>query len=120
MQMSVPHTAFRLPFHPPFRLPFHPPFHPPCQLLYVCFHVLLNLAEEPDIERKMTKRDIVGLLVGMLSRQNAELLVLVLLFLKKISVFKENLPAIKVTPPPQHHVFGSGHHVLNACPALDP
>ena len=33
------------------------------KLLYVCFHVLLNLAEEPDIERKMTKRDIVGLLV---------------------------------------------------------
>ena len=65
------------------------------KLLYVCFHVLLNLAEEPDIERKMTKRDIVGYLVGMLTRQNAELLVLVLLFLKKVSVFKENLPALR-------------------------
>jgi len=65
------------------------------KLLYVCFHVLLNLAEEPDIERKMTKRDIVGYLVSMLKRQNSELLVLVLLFLKKLSVFKENLPALK-------------------------
>ena len=40
------------------------------KLLYVCFHVLLNLAEEPDIERKMTKRDIIGYLSGMLTRSN--------------------------------------------------
>ena len=26
------------------------------KLLYVCFHVLLNLAEEPAIEKKMAKR----------------------------------------------------------------
>ena len=65
------------------------------KLLYVCFHVLLNLAEEPDIERKMTKRGIISYLTAILSRSNAELLVLVLLFLKKLSLFKENLPAFK-------------------------
>merc|ERR1719261_1070352 len=65
------------------------------KLLYVCFHVLLNLAEEPDIERKMAKRGIVPVLVGMLSRNNAELLVLVLLFLMKLAIFKENLPALR-------------------------
>ena len=26
------------------------------KLLYVCFHVLLNLAEDVEIERKMAKR----------------------------------------------------------------
>jgi len=65
------------------------------KLLYVCFHVLLNLAEEPDIERKMAKKGIVPVLVGMLNRNNAELLVLVLLFLMKLAIFKENLPALR-------------------------
>jgi len=70
------------------------------KLLYVCFHVLLNLAEEPDIERKMAKRNIVGLLTGMLGRkQNTELLVLSLLFLMKLAIFKENLPALRERPP---------------------
>ena len=43
------------------------------KLLYVCFHVLLNLAEEPAIEKKMAKRGIVRYLVAMLPRQNTEL-----------------------------------------------
>merc|ERR1719230_1147831 len=69
------------------------------KLLYVCFHVLLNLAEEPDIERKMAKKGIVPMLVGMLNRSNTELLVLVLLFLMKLAIFKENLPALREKDP---------------------
>ena len=65
------------------------------KLLYVCFHVLLNLAEEPAIERKMCKRGIVGYLASMLTRQNMELVVLVLIFLKKLAIFKENVPDLK-------------------------
>ena len=65
------------------------------KLLYVCFHVLLNLAEEPSIERKMCKRGIVGYLASMLTRQNMELVVLVLIFLKKLAIFKENVPDLK-------------------------
>ena len=69
------------------------------KLLYVCFHVLLNLAEEPEVERKMTKRGIVGLLTAMLGRkQNTELLVLSLLFLMKLAIFKENLPSLREKP----------------------
>eukprot|EP00294_Goniomonas_avonlea_P008312 CAMPEP_0114554636 /NCGR_PEP_ID=MMETSP0114-20121206/8318_1 /TAXON_ID=31324 /ORGANISM="Goniomonas sp, Strain m" /LENGTH=691 /DNA_ID=CAMNT_0001739701 /DNA_START=77 /DNA_END=2149 /DNA_ORIENTATION=+ len=60
------------------------------KLLYVCFHVLLNLAEDVHIEKKMKKRKIVTLLVSMLERKNSELLLLVLTFLKKLSIFKEN------------------------------
>ena len=37
------------------------------------FHVLLNLAEEPEIEKKMAKRGIVGYLCKMLARSNTEL-----------------------------------------------
>jgi hypothetical protein len=38
----------------------------------------------------MTKRDIVGMLTSMLSRNNVDLLMLSIMFLKKLSVFQEN------------------------------
>ena len=60
------------------------------KLLFVCFHVLLNLAEDVQVERKMVKRKIVQYLAAMLDRTNAELLVLVVTFLKKLSIFQEN------------------------------
>ncbi|KAJ2999415.1 Kinesin-associated protein 3 [Globomyces sp. JEL0801] len=60
------------------------------QLLFVSFHLLLNLAEDLNIEVKMIKRDIVKYLVDMLDRSTPELLILVLTFLKKLSVFQEN------------------------------
>ena len=65
------------------------------RLLYICFLVLLNLAEEPEIERKMSKRGIVATLTTMLQRNNPDLLTLVLLFLMKLAIFKENLPALR-------------------------
>lgn len=49
----------------------------------------------------MAKRGIVPILVGMLSRNNAELLVLVLLFLMKLAIFKENLPSLREKEPKQ-------------------
>eukprot|EP00164_Ancoracysta_twista_P002021 GFYU01002664.1.p1 GENE.GFYU01002664.1~~GFYU01002664.1.p1 ORF type:complete len:747 (-),score=301.65 GFYU01002664.1:27-2267(-) len=60
------------------------------KLLYVCFHVLLNLAEDLSVEKKMKKRNVVQYLVAMLDRRNTELLILVITFLKKLSIFKEN------------------------------
>ncbi|KAJ3266811.1 Kinesin-associated protein 3 [Chytriomyces hyalinus] len=60
------------------------------QLLFVCFHLLLNLAEDFSIEVKMVKRDIVRYLLTILDRETPELLVLTITFLKKLSVFKEN------------------------------
>ena len=57
--------------------------------------MLLNLAEEPEIEKKMAKRGIVGYLCKMLARSNTELLVLALIFLKKLAIFKENLPEMR-------------------------
>jgi hypothetical protein len=63
-------------------------------LLYVCIHLLLNLAEDLEIERKMCKRGIVGLLTPLLERDNAFLLLLVVNFLRKLSIFEENKDAM--------------------------
>ena len=60
------------------------------KLLYIAFNILLNLAEDYKIERKMVKRKIVSLLIRMLERNNVELLLTTLFCLKKMSIFAEN------------------------------
>mmetsp|Transcript_6170 Transcript_6170/g.13429 ORF Transcript_6170/g.13429 Transcript_6170/m.13429 type:complete len:806 (-) Transcript_6170:755-3172(-) len=60
------------------------------RLLYICFYMLLNLAEDVGVERKMKKKNIVVYLVKMLDRSNVELLILATTFLKKLSIYKEN------------------------------
>ncbi|KAK9870464.1 hypothetical protein WA026_008023 [Henosepilachna vigintioctopunctata] len=63
-------------------------------LLRICFYLLLNIAEDENIEEKMTKRNIVGLLIKALERQNEELLILVVTFLKKLSIMQCNKDAM--------------------------
>ncbi|XP_028283091.1 kinesin-associated protein 3-like [Parambassis ranga] len=60
------------------------------QLLRVSIYLLLNLAEDTRTELKMRNKNIVGLLVKVLERDDEELLVLVVSFLKKLSIFLEN------------------------------
>lgn len=66
------------------------------RLLFVCFYILLNLAEDTSIEVKMKKRKIVIHLCRMLKRKNKdrkfldELHLLIITFLKKLSIFTEN------------------------------
>ncbi|TMW57386.1 hypothetical protein Poli38472_003311 [Pythium oligandrum] len=64
------------------------------QLLYVCFSVLLNLAEDIHTERKMVKRKIVAFLGKMLDRVDPDLVILTIGFLKKLSIFEENKDAM--------------------------
>lgn len=59
-------------------------------LLRVAYYLLLNIAEDESVEEKMTKRNIVGLLVKALERDNNDLLVLVVTFLKKLSIMQCN------------------------------
>jgi len=59
-------------------------------LLRVGVYFLLNLAEDAKVEMKMKNKNIVQLLVKLLQRNNAELLILVVSFLKKLSIYKEN------------------------------
>ncbi|KAB7501870.1 Kinesin-associated protein 3 [Armadillidium nasatum] len=60
------------------------------QVLRVCTYLLLNIAEDVKVEEKMRRKNIVGLLVKMLERESNDLLLLVVSFLKKLSVYVEN------------------------------
>ncbi|MGH0172184.1 UNVERIFIED_CONTAM: hypothetical protein FKN15_062731 [Acipenser sinensis] len=60
------------------------------QLLRVALYLLLNLAEDTRTELKMRNKNIVHMLVKTLNRDNFELLILVVSFLKKLSIFMEN------------------------------
>ncbi|KAL4635070.1 kinesin-associated protein 3-like [Arapaima gigas] len=60
------------------------------QLLQVALYLLLNLSEDMHTELKMRNKNIVHMLVKTLDRENANLLVLVVSFLKKLSIFLEN------------------------------
>ena len=74
----------------------------------MAFHLLLNLAEDPTIEVKMLKRDIIKYLVALLDRKTPELLILVVTFLKKLSVFKENKDEMIKVCVSYHRSRGSG------------
>ncbi|XP_071153872.1 kinesin-associated protein 3-like [Mytilus edulis] len=60
------------------------------QLLRVAFYLLLNLSEDLAVEMKMKNKNVVKMLVKCLERDNFELLILVVSFLKKLSIFIEN------------------------------
>ncbi|XP_060518979.1 kinesin-associated protein 3 isoform X2 [Cylas formicarius] len=63
-------------------------------LLRVAYYLLLNIAEDETVEEKMSKRNIVGLLVKALDRDNDDLLILVVTFLKKLSIMQCNKDAM--------------------------
>lgn len=56
----------------------------------VAFYLLLNLAEDLKVELKMRNKAIIIQLIHALDRDNNDLLILVVSFLKKLSVFVEN------------------------------
>ena len=56
----------------------------------MAFYLLLNLAEDIKVEMKMVNKKVVSLLIQTLGRDNPELLILVVSFLKKLSIFIEN------------------------------
>lgn len=56
----------------------------------VLTYLLLNLAEDAKVEMKMKNKKIVPMLVQLLERDNVDLLILVVSFLKKLSIFVEN------------------------------
>lgn len=60
------------------------------QLIRVAFYLLLNIAENTTFEEKMCRKSIVRMLVKSLDRQSVELLVLVVTFLKKLSIIRDN------------------------------
>lgn len=60
------------------------------RFFFITFYLLLNISEDVSIEKKMRKRSVVTYLSSMLRRNNVELLILSVTFLKKLSIYKEN------------------------------
>ena len=56
----------------------------------MAYYLLLNLAEDLKVEMKMKNKAVIKMLVKSLDRDNFELLILVVSFLKKLSIFVEN------------------------------
>ena len=64
------------------------------RLLTKAFQILHRLAEDPKVEVKMVKKGIVNLLLKNMDRININLLLEVLLFLKKLSIIQINKDAM--------------------------
>jgi len=60
------------------------------RILRMAFTILMHLAEDPNVEKKMVKREIIPLLVKNLDRTNINLIVVLLLFIKKLSIYDVN------------------------------
>jgi hypothetical protein len=75
------------------------------RLLYLCFYLLLNLAEDINMERLLCQNNLVKYLCRMLERSNVELLILSVMFLKKLSIYRENKDRmVKVRTPSIHKI----------------
>jgi hypothetical protein len=65
------------------------------KMLFVAFCILLNLAEDVNVEKKMIKKELLQNLITMLDCTYNDLLILLVTFLKKCCIFEENKEAIK-------------------------
>ncbi|OAF69333.1 Kinesin-associated protein 3 [Intoshia linei] len=64
-------------------------------LFRVLFYLTINLAEDKIIEQKMVKKSIIEVLIRSLINTNTELLILIVSFLKKLSIYVENKNEMK-------------------------
>lgn len=79
------------------------------KLMHICQMVLMNLAEEISIERKIVSRKMPQLLVQCLDRDYEDLLQTTSMFLKKLSIFEENKARIAVPEVLQRLVVLGSH-----------
>jgi len=57
----------------------------------VVLYLLLNLAEDVVVELKMVNKGMPTMLMSLLDRRTPELLIMAVTFLKKLSIYRENL-----------------------------
>jgi hypothetical protein len=101
-------------------------------LIAVSFYLLLNIAEDTRVEDKMRKKNITGMLTKTLDRDNADLLILVVTFLKKLSLFKENvddmvsfhinwryMKSVRLAVISLHLLCVAVDHLLTVCPSKE-
>ncbi|KAL3691671.1 hypothetical protein R1sor_005322 [Riccia sorocarpa] len=65
------------------------------KLLFMSISLLLNIAEDLTVEKKMEKFNLVDYLCKVLVRKSFALLIITVTFLKKLSIFKQNLDSMK-------------------------
>ncbi len=65
------------------------------KLMFVALHVLINLAEDVTVERKMIKKNLIESLITLIENNSSDLLILIVTFLKKLSCFAENKDVMK-------------------------
>ena len=65
------------------------------KLLFVSLYILLNLAEDLGVERKMVRKQLIPSLAFTLTRKFEDLLILCVTFLKKLCTVGENKDAVK-------------------------
>lgn len=65
------------------------------KVLFSCTHVLFNLAANVTVEQKMVGRGLVALLLPLLGHTWADLVLLALRFLAKLSLYGENIAQVR-------------------------
>lgn len=74
-------------------------YHKQQKVFFIAFYILINLAEDTIVERKMMKKGLLQQLFAVLLSKNhdtsAELMELILRFLKKLSIYEENKDIMK-------------------------
>lgn len=58
-------------------------------------YILLNISEDIKLEYKIVSKDIITVLVDLLDRNSADLLLVIVIYLKKLSIFVENKSKMK-------------------------
>ncbi|KAH9557961.1 hypothetical protein CY35_07G112600 [Sphagnum magellanicum] len=84
------------------------------RLLYMAMGLLVNIAEDVTIEQKMQKCNLVEHLCKILNQKTIALVNITLLFLKKLSIFKESKDAMKQNKIVDQlsHLFPCKHEVI--------
>ena len=66
-------------------------YHHQDYVIYVALQLLINLAEDPAVERKMVKKNLLPLLLQCINLPSKACVMVSLAFLQKLSVFEENV-----------------------------
>ena len=64
------------------------------KLLFVALHLLINLAEDVSVEKKMVKKSMAKMLTQCLDRKTPDCAMLIITFLRKLSIFEDNVKAM--------------------------
>ncbi|KAI2808701.1 Kinesin-associated protein 3, partial [Blomia tropicalis] len=64
-------------------------------LFKYALYILMNISEDLKLEFKIINKEIISLLVKLLERNNQDLLLIIVIYLKKLSVFIENKNQMK-------------------------